>query len=107
MPGDTIILHVYQKLWSDDVWFPEICCAADGRTDGWMDRKSDIYRWVPHLKTQKQFNQVEVAGSEITYQCINCGACKRCKNHDQIEMTSIKKEVEQDMINESVSACGP
>ena len=29
-------------------WFtvPEIWCATDGRTDG----KSDIERWVPHLK---------------------------------------------------------
>ena len=26
---------------------PEIWCAMDGQTDG----KSDIYRWVPHLKT--------------------------------------------------------
>ena len=32
---------------------PEICCATDGRTDGWTDWKSDIQRWVPHLKTGK------------------------------------------------------
>ena len=33
---------------------PEIWCATDGQTDrwtdGWTDRKSDIQRWVPHLK---------------------------------------------------------
>ena len=28
---------------------PEIWCAMDGQTDRWTDRKSDIYRWVPHL----------------------------------------------------------
>ena len=59
---------------------------------------SDIYI----IKTQKQFNQAEEAGSEIMYPCINCRACKTCKDHDQIEMTSIKEEVKQNMINQSV-----
>ena len=54
------------------------------------------------IKNQKQFNQLEEAGSEITYRCINCCACKTCKDHDQIEMKSIKEEIEQDMINQSV-----
>ena len=54
------------------------------------------------IKTQKQFSQVEVAGSEITYRCINCRAYKTCKDHDQIKMTIIKEEIEQDMINQSV-----
>ena len=53
-------------------------------------------------KTQKQFNEVEEAGSEITYRYINCHAYKTCKDHDQIETASIKEEVEQDMINQSV-----
>ena len=56
---------------------------------------SDIYI----IKTQKQFSQVEEAGSEITYPCINCRTCKTCKDHDQIQMTSIKEEIYQDMIN--------
>ena len=54
------------------------------------------------IKTQKQLNHVEEAGSEIMYLCINCCACKTCKDHGQIEMTSIKEEVEQDMINQPV-----
>ena len=54
------------------------------------------------IKTQKQFSQVEEAGSEITYQCINCRTCKTCKDHDQTEITSIKEEIEQDMINQSM-----
>ena len=45
-------------------------------------------------KTQKQFNQVEEAGSEITYRYINCHAYNTCKDHDQIETASIKEEVE-------------
>ena len=54
------------------------------------------------IKIQKQFNQREEVGCEITYRCINCRACKTCKDHDQIEMTSTKEEIEQNIINESV-----
>ena len=59
---------------------------------------SDIY----FIKTQKQFNQAREAGSEITYRYISCCACKTCKDHNQIEITSIKEQIEQDMINQSV-----
>ena len=54
------------------------------------------------IKTQTQLNQVEEAGNETTYRFINCRGCKTCKDHDQIEITSIKEEIEQDMINQSV-----
>ena len=54
------------------------------------------------VKSQRLFNQAEEAGSEIMYRCINCRSCKTCKDHDQIELTSIKEEVEQDLINQSV-----
>ena len=63
-PGDIFILHkcskknnwryhhfryVYQKLWSDDGRFLRYgAWQTDGRTDG----KSDIQRWVPHLKKE-------------------------------------------------------
>ena len=36
---------------------PEIWCATDEwtdwQTDGWTDRKSNILRWVPHLKRHR------------------------------------------------------
>ena len=47
------------------------------------------------------FEQVEEAGSDISYRCTNCRSCKSCKSH-QDEMLSIKEEVEQDKINNSV-----
>ena len=41
--------YVYQKLWSDDGRFLRYgAWQTDGRTDG----KSDIQRWVPHLKKE-------------------------------------------------------
>ena len=43
-PGDTIILHVYQKLLDN----AQLLRYGARRTDG----KSDIERWVPHLKNK-------------------------------------------------------
>ena len=48
------------------------------------------------------FEAVESAGSEISYRCSNCRTCKVCKEHEQYEMMSVKEEVEQDIINNSV-----
>ena len=48
------------------------------------------------------FQDAEETGSKITYRCVKCRACKACKEHSQIEEISIKEEVEQDVINNSV-----
>ena len=39
--------NVYQKLWSPCIWFLRYGVR---QTDGWTDGKSDILRWVLHLK---------------------------------------------------------
>ena len=54
-------------------------------------------------RTIKRFIEAEDTGSQITYICINCRTCKKCKDHDQIETISIKEEIEQDVINKSVT----
>ena len=54
------------------------------------------------VRSQKMFEEVENAGSEITYRCNKCKSCKVCKDHDLTEVTSIREEVEQDVINRSV-----
>ena len=47
-------IYVYQKLWSDDVRFLRYGVRQmDRRTDRQTDGKSDILRWVPHLKIMK------------------------------------------------------
>ena len=50
-----------------------------------------------------KYLQSEQVGSEINYRCINCRQCQVCKHHKQIEAVSIKEEVEQDVINKSIS----
>ena len=52
-------------------------------------------------RKMRLFEQVELAGSEITYRCSNCRECKMCKSHD-VEMVSIREEVEQEQIERSV-----
>ena len=51
---------------------------------------------------QKYFENIENAASEILYRCINCRKCQKCRNGERIEYISIKEEVEQDLINQSV-----
>ena len=51
----------------------------------------------------KQFEEVEMAGSEIGYRCVECRGCTNCRSGEQIEAISIREEVEQDLINKSVS----
>ena len=53
-------------------------------------------------KSQKLFETVENAGTEITYRCVDCRGCINCKRSEQIEYATIQ-EVEQNLINKSVT----
>ena len=55
------------------------------------------------IRSEKAFNLVENAASEITYRCVNCRNCKQCKDNEKTVVTSIKEEIEQDLINKSVT----
>ena len=60
-------------------------------------------RQVNLSKLQRIFEEVESTGSEITYRCPTCRNCKSCKHFDEYEAISLKEEVEQDIINSSVT----
>ena len=49
------------------------------------------------------FEEAESAGSTITYRCIKCRDCDDCKTNDSIAAISIREELEQDVINKSVT----
>ena len=53
-------------------------------------------------KQVKTFNIMETTGSEITYRCPNCRSCQKCRSHEGVEAISIREEIEQDIINQSV-----
>ena len=57
-----------------------------------------------NLSTQQRvFEQVESTGCEINYRCPKCRTCKDCKHHEEYEFISLKEEVEQSIINSSVT----
>ena len=55
------------------------------------------------LSKTKKFENFETVGSEITFRCVNCRKCSTCKEHSLDESISIKEEVEQHAINNSVT----
>ena len=56
-----------------------------------------------NAKKQKQFEVVENAGSEVNFRCVDCRSCSTCKHGEQIELISIREEVEQSIIEKSVT----
>ena len=53
-------------------------------------------------KKLKQFELCENAGSEITFRCVDCRGCSRCRNDSKIEYVSLREEVEDDIVKKSV-----
>ena len=51
-------------------------------------------------RNQKIFEQ---AGSIINYRCVTCRDCTNCKENESTAAISIKEEVEQHLINQSVT----
>ena len=48
------------------------------------------------------FEDIEKAGTEVNYRCLDCRDCADCKKGPLIENISIQEEVEQQMIEKSV-----
>ena len=53
-------------------------------------------------RNKRIFEEVENAGSEISYRCVKCRECKECRKGEKIELISTKEEVEQTLIEKSV-----
>ena len=51
---------------------------------------------------KKIHDQVEEAGTEVSYRCVECRGCSECKTSGRIESISIEEEVEQSLIDRSV-----
>ena len=54
-------------------------------------------------KNARIFEEIENAGSEVTYRCVDCRLCKTCQNGPRIEAISIQEEFEQNLIEKCVS----
>ena len=53
-------------------------------------------------KCLKQFDEIEVTGTEVTYRCVDCRGCLECKNGPRLESVSIQEEIEEHLIERSV-----
>ena len=53
-------------------------------------------------KCVRQFDEIERAGTEVTYRCVECRACVKCKTSGRIDAISLQDEIEQGIIERSV-----
>ena len=51
----------------------------------------------------KLHQQIEDAGKEVSYYCVDCLGCSNCKTSGRIESISIEEEVEDALIEGSVT----
>ena len=54
-------------------------------------------------KCVKRFDEVENAGTEVSYRCNNCRNCQECKKSLRIDVVSIQEEIESEIIDQCVS----
>ena len=54
------------------------------------------------LKALQKFQDVENAGTDISYRCVDCRNCPECKRSPRIESISIQEEIEQKLIDRCV-----
>ena len=68
------------------------------------EEKTDDFKQSLLVRNQKLFEKMENAGSEISFRCSKCCSCQLCKVMQLIKgkILSVREEVEQDFINNSV-----
>ena len=52
-------------------------------------------------KCVKQF-EVENAGTEVIFRCVECRSCQKCKNSTRLDAISVQEEIEQGLIERCV-----
>ena len=81
----------------------EVC--LDGSVDGYCcvhSVSSCVYAARRTPKCVRQFDEIERAGTEITYRCVDCRNCVKCKTSERVEAISIQDEIEDGIIDRSV-----
>ena len=54
-------------------------------------------------ETDRLFREVESIGTEQEYRCVACRNCAKCRNGDTLEKVSLREELEQSLIESSVT----
>jgi hypothetical protein len=63
---------------------------------------SEMYAARRAPKCIKQYDEIERAGTEVTYRCVDCRGCIKCKTGERFDAISIQEELEQALIEKSV-----
>ena len=86
----------------EDVSLPEASMAVDSLSETvCAPNAAFVNKRAP--KQLKMFDEIESAGTEITFRCVDCRGCKKCKSGPQFESMSIQDEMENDLIEKCVT----
>ena len=77
----------------------EVMCPPVLTNDG-VDTSYAVKRPPKNLES---FEAAENAGTVITYRCVNCRGCQNCLKSQNIEAISYEEEMEQELIDRSVT----
>ena len=66
-----------------------------------FDGRVHVVRKPP--KCVRVFDEIESAGTEVSYRCANCRNCTECKKSLRIDVISIQEEIESQIIDRCVS----
>ena len=53
-------------------------------------------------KCIKVFDEIETAGTEVTFRCPDCRGCEKCKKSKRVDAISNQEEIEQEIIDRNV-----
>ena len=54
-------------------------------------------------KCIKTFDEIDTAGTDVSFRCPDCRNCENCKKSQRIDAISIQEEIEQDLIERNVT----
>ena len=92
---DPLCCSVFEESgWDDVCEATAMSCVAEENDNALVVKRAP--------KCVKQFDEIEKAGTEVTYRCVDCRGCVKCKTGMRFESISIQEEVEQALIERSV-----
>ena len=87
----------------------ELCtnvhCDKHEREAGWIipTNWNLVHTKYNIREIEKSFCDAEDLNTDVTYRCVSCRNCSQCRRGDQLEEISLKEEVEQALIEESIT----
>ena len=100
---DDITIDDYDEI-HDDITIDDYDEIHDDITIDDYDEINPVFLNKTYsVKLQEKFEKTEKAGTYVSYRCLRCRNCSDCKNNDRIVHISIQEEVEQNLIDKSIT----